>query len=306
MPPPTTLQFVADRGDARLRLDQVLVRRITEVSRLSRNVAQRWIASGAVTVDGRVMRRTAAPVRDGAAVVVVLPPDAVLRERPDAEAGDLDLLYEDEWLLAVNKPAGVVVHPSYKHHHHTLLNRVLWRIRDRSHVSPGILTRLDKDTSGIVVIALSAQVHAALQRSASAGEVSKQYMAAVNGTPDPPVGVISAPLGRDPADRRRVIVTPAGAPSETRYELLETNAGTSMVRCELVTGRTHQIRVHLASRGWPVVGDRLYGSADARINRQALHAWRVMLQHPVTGALVHVEAPVPADLLGLVPQNFTL
>jgi 23S rRNA pseudouridine1911/1915/1917 synthase len=296
----TTLRFTADRGDARLRLDQVLVRRITDVSRLSRNVAQRWIASGAVTVDGRVARRTASPVREGAAVAVVLPPDTVLRERPGAEAGHLDVLYEDEWLLAVNKPAGLVVHPSYKQPRGTLLNRVLWRLQHRSDAAPGILTRLDKETSGVVAIALDAGVHAALQRAAASGAVSKHYLAVVDGRPSPRAGHISDPLGRDPADRRRVVVTPGGAPSETRYEVIGTGRGLSMIRCELVTGRTHQIRVHLASRGWPVVGDRVYGSGDPRIARQALHAWRLDLRHPITGAAVQIEAAVPADMRGLL------
>jgi 23S rRNA pseudouridine1911/1915/1917 synthase len=177
-----------------------------------------------------------------------------------------------------------------------MLNAVLWHVRDRAGARPGILTRLDKDTSGVVLVALSPDVHAAMQRDGAAGAIRKEYLAIVAGRPRPRVGTIDAPLGRDPLDRRRVIVTPAGAASQTRYELLAEHDLTALVRCELVTGRTHQIRVHLASRGWPVVGDALYGARDARIARQALHAWRVTLPHPTSRELLTIVAPLPDDM----------
>jgi RluA family pseudouridine synthase len=207
--------------------------------------------------------------------------------------------------MAIDKPPGVVVHPSYKQLSGTLLNAVLWRLRDRPDVKPGILTRLDKDTSGLVVIALAAEVHAAMQRDAAGGHIRKEYLAVVSGTPRPLAGTIRAPLGRDTADRRRVVVTAGGADSETRYEVAASAGGLSLVRCELVTGRTHQIRVHLQSRGWPIVGDRVYGTADDRIGRQALHAWRISLPHPVTRERLTIEAPVPEDMRGLVPRRAT-
>jgi 23S rRNA pseudouridine1911/1915/1917 synthase len=149
MPEPIErFQFTADRGDARLRLDQVLVRRAHEAVRLSRHVAQQWIESGAVTVGGRLVRRSAAGVAEGMEIVVTLPDTARLRSKPEAEHGDLDLLHEDDALIAVNKPAGLVVHPTYKASEGTLLNRLLWLVRDRPLLRPSILTRLDKDTSG--------------------------------------------------------------------------------------------------------------------------------------------------------------
>src|SRR5688500_2075572 len=160
--PPGTIQFDADRGDTRLRLDQVLVRRVTGVSRLTRSTAQRWIASGAVRVDGQVASRASARVREGAAVAVALPSSAVLRARPGAEPLELTVLYEDSSILVIDKPAGLVVHPSYKRLSGTLLNGVLWRVRARTDHGPGILTRLDKDTSGVVVVALGPDVHATL------------------------------------------------------------------------------------------------------------------------------------------------
>jgi 23S rRNA pseudouridine1911/1915/1917 synthase len=297
MPEPTDrIQFFADRGDARLRLDQILVRRVSAVSRMSRNIAQQWIESGAVTVDRQPARRPSARVREGASIEVTLPDTATRRSTPDAEAVDLEILYEDASLIAINKPPGIVVHPSYKQTSGTLLNAVLWRVRGRSGVTPGILTRLDKETSGIVVVALGPEVHAALQRDGAAGRIQKEYLAVVSGTPRPSSGTIREPLGRDPADRRRVIVTPGGAASETRYQVIDSDSGVSIVRCELVTGRTHQIRVHLQSRGWPIVGDRLYGIADERIARQALHAWRITVPHPVTRDPVTIEAPIPEDM----------
>jgi 23S rRNA pseudouridine1911/1915/1917 synthase len=297
MPDPSEpFQFLADRGDSRLRLDQILVRRVTVVTHMSRNVAQKWIEAGAVTVNGRVAKRPSDRVREDAAVQVILPHDVVLRAVPEAEPGALDILYEDDALIAVNKPPGVVVHPSYKQLTGTLLNAILWHVRERGEVRPGILTRLDKDTSGVVVVAFADGAHATMQRDAAAGRVRKEYLAIVHGSPRPHTGVISDPLGRDPEDRRRVIVTPGGAASETRYEVIrQLSGGLSLVRCELMTGRTHQIRVHLSARGWPIVGDRVYGRHSDLMTRQALHAWRISFVHPVTREPLTVEAPLPQD-----------
>jgi 23S rRNA pseudouridine1911/1915/1917 synthase len=245
-----TFQFVADRGDSRLRLDQVLSRRVTSVTHMSRTVAQKWIEAGAVAVDGQTAQRSSDRVREHAIITIAFPAGTVLRSIPEPEAGSLDMLYEDDTLMAVNKPSGMVVHPSYKQLTGTLLNSVLWRVRERTGARPGILTRLDKDTSGIVIIAFAAGAHAAMQRDAAAGQIRKEYLAIVHGSPHPSSGVIREPLGRDPSDRRRVVVTPGGAPSETRYEVIRLlSSGLSLVRCELVTGRTHQIRVHLSTRG---------------------------------------------------------
>ena len=296
---PEPFFFLADRGDAGRRLDQVLVRRVTNVSRLSRTMAQRWIENGAVEVGARVVTRPSATVVEGAAIIVTLPDDAPLRSRPAAEPAAVNVIYEDHHLLVVDKPAGVVAHPTYKQTSGTVLNALLWHLRDRGSITPGILTRLDKDTSGLMVVALSPGVHAAMQREAAAGRIRKQYLAAVAVTPDPRSGTITLALARDPSDRRRVVPSADGAPSETRYEVLSTSPRGALVRCELVTGRTHQIRAHLSARGWPIVGDRVYGTADDRIGRQALHAWRVSMPHPVTHAAMSFEAPLPAEIASL-------
>jgi 23S rRNA pseudouridine1911/1915/1917 synthase len=231
------------------------------------------------------------------------------RRRPQPEEGPLSIIYEDEWMIVLDKPPGTVVHPTYKNWSSTLLNAVMWRVRDRPGAQPGILTRLDKDTSGLVVMALSPQVHATMQRDGTAGRIRKEYLAVVRGIPDPTRGRIVLPLGRDIADRRRVVVTPDGAYGETRYEVISTlENGLTLLRCELVTGRTHQIRVHLASQGWPVFGDRLYGEPDDTLTRQALHASRLSMPHPVTRQPLELNAPLPDDLSRLIGviQNLTL
>jgi 23S rRNA pseudouridine1911/1915/1917 synthase len=291
-----TIQFIADRGDARLRLDQVLVRRVTDVTRMSRSRAQGWIESGAVLVDGSIAPRPSIRVREGAVVEVALPDSSELRTRPQPESGPLELLHEDDHVLALNKPAGVVVHPSYKNVSGTLLNAVLWHLRDRPDARPGIVTRLDKDTSGVLLVSLTPGVHAALQRTS----IRKEYLAVVAAVPSPQRGTIDLPLGRDPEDRRRVIPTDEGLPSITHYEVMSSTKGVSVVRCELGTGRTHQIRVHLAARGWPILGDATYGVTDARLARQALHSWRATFVHPVSGEELQVTAPLPLDLQAIV------
>ena len=297
---PEPLLFTADRGDAGRRLDHVLVRRVTDVARFSRTAAQRWITDGAVEMDARVITRPSATVLEGAVIRVSVPGDAVRRTRPMAEPAPIEIVHEDADLLVIDKPAGVVAHPTYKQTSGTVLNRLLWHLRDRAPIVPGIVTRLDKDTSGLMIVALSPSVHATAQRDAAAGRIKKEYLACVTVTPEPSTGTITLPLARDPLDRRRVVPAAYGARSETRYEVLSSSPHGALVRCELVTGRTHQIRVHLSARGWPIVGDRVYGSADVRISRQALHAWRVSMPHPVTRVAMTFEARVPVDITSLV------
>ena len=231
------------------------------------------------------------------------------RPPPEPEPIELAVLYQDEYLIAVDKPPGMVVHPTYRNWSGTLLNGLLWHLRDTSTlVEPRIVTRLDKDTSGLVLVALTSDIHTQLQRDFSRHLVTKQYLAIVQGTPDPARGSIALPLARSAADRRRVVVDPGGQESRTNYELLCTEGGRSLVRCELVTGRTHQIRVHLAARGWPVLGDLTYGVAHEGISRQALHAWRLRMPHPATSEALEIEAAIPPDLQRIVAvaQNRTL
>ncbi len=220
----------------------------------------------------------------------------------------------------------MVVHPSYKHTAGTLINALLWHAaRWPSGDAPALLTRLDKLTSGVLLVAKRREVVAALQREMKAERIHKDYLAVVHGRPVPPRGTIDLALDRDPWDRRKVTVTDRGGQrAVTKYEVLGGAAGDgdaaaggpgapdasaarlaapcSLLRCRLVTGRMHQIRVHLAHKGWPLVGDAVYGRSDASpaFPRQALHAWRVSLTHPVTHEPLTVTAPVPADLRALM------
>ena len=237
------------------------------------------------------------------------------RPPPEPEPIELAILYEDEWLIAIDKPPGMVVHPTYKNWSGTLLNGLLWHVRSRTGLEPRIVTRLDKDTSGIVLVALTAAVHAQVQRDTAAQRVMKEYLAVVLGMPVPASGTIALPLARSVVDRRRVVVDPFGQESTTRYEVMSEHElpphdsrrdSVSLVRCELVTGRTHQIRVHMAARGWPILGDPVYGAPHTAISRQALHAWRANMSHPATRAPLTIEAPLPPDLEKLVDQNRTL
>ena len=258
----STRTLRADRGDAGRRLDLMLRRHLADVDAATRTRVQAWIESGRVSVNGATVRRPATRVALGDGVSIALPP---LEPRGGMAAEDLALkvLYEDDHLLVVDKPAGMVVHPTYKHATGTLMNGLLWRARDwPTGQRPSMIGRLDRLTSGIVVVAKSAALHDAPQRAMASKECAKEYLAIVYGRVKTARGRIDLRLRVD-RDRRKVIAsTTAGAASLTRFERLASvaapSAGLSLVRCRLVTGRRHQIRVHLAARGWPIVGDATY------------------------------------------------
>jgi len=312
VPSPIWRTIDLDRGDHGVRVDRVLLRHLRDERAISRNRIQKWIDAGDVLVNGTPPSRAAWRVQAGDDVRVKIE-HLQPRTRPAAQAMDLDVLYEDGDLLALNKPAGLVVHPSYKNTGGTLMNGVLERARAWPEGSrPGLLGRLDKDTSGVVVVAKRPAVHAALQRAMDARGIEKDYAAIVWGRPSPQRGTIDLALDRDPWDRRRITVTDRGGqPSVTKYERLATTPAFSLVKCRLITGRTHQIRVHLSARGWPIVGDAVYGRKRKgaeltpldeiahAVPRQALHAWRLSLRHPTTGAAMEIVAPLPDDMCKL-------
>jgi len=318
MLPPRIL--TADRGDAGRRLDLVLRRHLTDVDDASRTRVQSWIENGRVTVNGRPVRRVAARAALGDVLAIDLPDHAVRpRQVMAPEDVAINILYEDEHLLAVNKPAGIVVHPSYRNTTGTMMNALLWEAR-RWPIGqrPSLVGRLDKGTSGVLLVARTAAMHAVLQRALTSASAAKEYLAVVYGRVKPLRGDITLHLHPDPDDRRRMVTSPTtGLTCLTRYERLAAaggiRGGLSLVCCRLSTGRTHQIRAHLAGRGWPLVGDPIYGEArwssaeDARLAtalrdfpRQALHAWRVRFVHPVSGEQVLIEAPPPAEFEALL------
>lgn len=291
-----------DRGDHGVRIDLVLMRHLRDEKRVSRNQIQKWVEAGDVLVNGAVPPRAAWRVQAGDDVSVRLA-DVPKREKPRAEAIPIDVLYEDDDLLAVNKPAGIVVHPSYKNTTGTLMNGLLALARSwPAGSAPALLGRLDKLTSGLVIVTKRAEIHAALQRAMSARRIDKDYLAIVRGKPSPARGTIDLALDRDPWDRRRITVTDRGGqPSVTRYERVATANGFSLVRCRLITGRTHQIRVHLSAKKWPIAGDAVYGdpAVEPKFPRQALHSWRVAFRQPKTGRELVIEAPLPQDMRDL-------
>jgi len=297
-----------DRGDDGVRVDLVLLRHLRREKSVSRNRIQKWIEAGQVLLNGLAPPRPAWRVQAGDELRVRVA-DIPKRARPQAQALDLDILYEDDDVLAVNKPAGLVVHPSFRNTSGTLMNGLLDLARSWPAGSkPALLGRLDKHTSGIVLVTKRGEIHAALQRTMNARLIDKDYLAIVGGKP-PQRGTIDVALDRDPWDRRRVTVTDRGGqPSVTKYERLSTANGFSLVRCRLITGRTHQIRVHLAAKGWPIVGDATYGKkspgtrsneAAAQFPRQALHAWRLAFRQPRTGHAIVIESPMPEDMTTL-------
>lgn len=280
----------------RPRLDRYLV---AHFPGFSRSVLQRWIAEGLVEVDGRPAKASQKVV-EGQHIRVAVPPpapeDLVPEPRP------LDILYEDAGLVVLNKPPGEVVHPAPGHSTGTLVQALLAHCTDLTGVGgrlrPGIVHRLDKDTSGVLLVAKNDRAFCALQEQFRAREVRKVYLALVHGHPRAPAGRIEAPIGRDPRSRQRMAVMSGGRPAVTRYRVLRPVGAYTLVLAQPVTGRTHQVRVHLAFLGHPVAGDPLYGPRRASFPfpRQFLHAWRLGFRHPSTGEWLEVRAPLPADL----------
>ncbi|MFY8104960.1 MAG: RluA family pseudouridine synthase [Ramlibacter sp.] len=291
--------FTVDTDGHGQRLDRVLA---VQVPEFSRSYLQQLIADGAVRLDGQAATRSAHRVRAGQRGEVELRPTPQSQAfLPEPMA--LDVVHEDEHLLVINKPAGLVVHPAPGNWRGTLLNGLLARDPRAAHLPrAGIVHRLDKDTSGLMVVARDRSTMDALVRLIAAREVSRQYLALAHRPwQGPAQREVEAPIGRDSANRLRMAVVDlareAGKPAATLFELIANAAQGCWVRASLRTGRTHQIRVHMAHLGHPLVGDAVYGGApSAGLERQALHAFRLAFTHPDTGQPLTFEAPLPADL----------
>jgi 23S rRNA pseudouridine1911/1915/1917 synthase len=276
------------------RLDKAVVALAGE---FSRSHLQTLIEQGHVQLDGRAATVASRKVQAGQRLEVLLVPTAESQAfRPEAMA--LAIVHEDPHLLVLDKPAGLVVHPAAGHWSGTLMNGLLAHHRGAAALPrAGIVHRLDKDTSGLMVVAKTLSAMTALVRAIAAREVHREYLAIVHGDVADALASIDAPIGRDPKTRVRMAVVASGKAARTDVQLVARAPGFSALRCTLHTGRTHQIRVHLASRGHPLVGDELYGGRPALgVARQALHATRLAFTHPVTGQALRFDAEAPADL----------
>jgi 23S rRNA pseudouridine1911/1915/1917 synthase len=279
------------------RLDRWLAAQLPVRSRAE---IQRWIGEGRVTLGGKPQKASyRVGVGDTVEVRVPVPEDYGVEPEPIP----LEIVYENGDLLVIDKPAGMVVHPAAGHWHGTLVNAVLYHCPDLEGVGgvhrPGIVHRLDKDTSGLIVVAKNDRAHRDLQAQFKGREVQKLYLALVYGLVSPPSGEIAAAIGRDVRQRKRMAIEPGGRAAITRYETLGYYRKHTLLACHPLTGRTHQIRVHLAHIRHPIVGDSVYGGKrkpPAPCPRQFLHAHRIRFRLPGTGEEVEFTSPLPADL----------
>ncbi|HEY0370542.1 MAG TPA: RluA family pseudouridine synthase [Thermoanaerobaculia bacterium] len=295
-----------------LRLDRALGELFPDYSR---NFLANLVTEGHVCVDGTPAAKPSQRVETGQRLEIDVPEAA-----PSGIASQeipLTVLYEDADVVVIDKPAGLVVHPAAGHADGTLVNALLFHVKDLSGVGgelrPGIVHRLDKDTSGVMIIAKHDLAHRKLTEAWNTERVRKEYVALVYGTPSSERGTVEAPIGRDPRDRKRMAVVAGGRAAITDYEVAERLRYVSLVRCRLRTGRTHQIRVHLKHLGHPIVGDPMYsgpqwrGIPDKRVQkllssleRQMLHAARITFAHPSDGHTLSVEAPLPRDFADVI------
>lgn len=283
------------------RLDQCLAALLPEHSR---SRLQQWIDAGQVRLDGALVERKQ-KVWEGSRLEVapVLHP----ADQPyQAEAIALDIVHEDESVIVINKPPGLVVHPGAGNWQGTLLNALLHHAPELAEVPrAGIVHRLDKDTSGLMVVARTLTAQTALVRALQARDVKRLYQAVALGHFERPEGEIDAPIGRHPQQRTRMAVVDSGKPAQTHYKVLRQFRQAAWVECQLRTGRTHQIRVHLAHIGYPLLGDTLYAgrrTGPVAFPRQALHAYRLGFVHPLSGEAVAWQADLPEDFRTLLDQ----
>jgi len=284
--------FIADKPG--IRLDKYVGEKCPE---LSRTHAQRLIAEGYITVNNRVTK-AGLKLSAGDRVDIVIPPTPPSPLLP--EAIPLKILYEDDDLLVIDKPPGLTVHPAPGHPSHTLINAVLSHFPHLADISdylrPGVVHRLDKDTSGVMLVAKNSVAQINLAEQFKAHSVVKVYLVLVKGHLTPENGIIEAPIGRDPRNRKRMAVVTRGREARTEYQVVRYIDDFTLLEIRPETGRTHQIRVHLSAIGYPVVGDTMYGVKSAVLSRQFIHASRLGFKSPSTGEYVEFTSELPADL----------
>ncbi len=304
------IELEVKAGENGLRLDRWLSQELPE----SRTHLQKLIAQGFVKLNNQVCRSKKTPLKIGDRLLVTIPPTQPLSLQP--EPIPLDILYEDDSLIIINKPSGLVVHPAPGHETGTLVNALLYHCQDLGGIGgverPGIVHRLDKDTTGALVVAKTDFAHQHLQAQIKAKTAKREYLAVVHGAPSITKGIIDLPIGRHPVHRKKMAVVPlekGGRNALTYWEVLERLGNYTLIQYQLSTGRTHQIRVHSANMGHPIVGDTLYssgGSLGVNLSGQTLHARRLSLQHPLSGEPLEAIASLPPDftkLLALLRQR---
>lgn len=288
-------------GNQQQRLDRWLSENLEN---LSRSRIQNLISQGHITVNQRVCTSKKVTLKTGDYIEVKIPPNEPLEL--EAVHIPLDILYEDDHLIIINKPAGLVVHPSAGHANDTLVNALLAHCDTLAGIGgverPGIVHRLDKDTTGAIVVAKTDFSLQSLQQQIKAKTAQRQYLGVVYGSPKTEFGTVEQPIGRHPVDRKKMAVVPVekgGKNAVTHWQIRERLGNYSLILFTLETGRTHQIRVHCSFMGHPIVGDLNYSSARSvgvNLSGQALHAWKLKLQHPVTGNRIEAVAPLPEEM----------
>ncbi len=289
------IELIVPKEAARLRLDQFLAR---ELPKFSRSRLQTLIRKHHIKLNGAAARPRD-PVRAGDRIEVIEPPPEKIDNLP--EAIPLDVLYEDDELIVINKPAGLVVHPGAGQREHTLVNALLHHFPKLSGIGgkerPGIVHRLDKETSGCLVVAKTDEAHRALSAQFAERKIDKIYLALVAGKMRRTAGTIEEKIGRHPVHRQRMAVNSSrGRAARTEYCVVSSSEAMSLVECRLHSGRTHQIRIHLRHVGHAVLGDKVYGAKYAKdFARQMLHAWKLAFRHPRSDEWKQFEAPIPRD-----------
>lgn len=301
MAPRTTWR--QEPGDDATRLDAALAAQSDEISR---STAREAVRAGLVRVNGNVVTRPALSLKPGDEVEAMLP-DAGTGGVSAAEV-PVNVIYKDEHIVVVDKPSGVTVHPGPGHADDTLVNGLLMHYPQMAKVGPpdrpGVVHRLDLDTSGLLIFALTNEALDVLGQAMRKREIKRTYTALVHGHIMPPEGTVDAPIGRDPGNRTRQAIVESGKPARTHYRLVEHVGKASLLEVQLDTGRMHQIRVHLTAIGFPVVGDPVYGRTEKvdGLDRQFLHAARLEFKHPVTGEPMRLESPLPQSLQAVLDR----
>ncbi len=296
------LTLVVGKEHAGKRLDRYVSQ---EVNRLSRTLVADLIKNGDILVEGRRVKASHR-IKEGNLVSVEIPLPQELELKP--QDIPLQVVYEDKDLVVINKPQGMVVHPAHGNWDKTLVNALLHQIKDLSTIDgehrPGIVHRLDKDTSGLLVVAKNDRSHRHLQKQLKNHDVIRGYSTLVHGQVRENLGKIEAPIGRNPRNRKKMAVIAGGKPSITDYQVSQRFTDYTLVKCRLKTGRTHQIRVHLAYLGYPVVGDSLYGFRKNAwgLKKQVLHADLLVFEHPTTGEVMTFRSLLPEYFSGLLKQ----